>query len=105
MATSEGINDVICGGITNIASNSVEIENLGRFAVDQYNEKQNKMLQFVKVSNAKQQLVAGYMYYLTLEALDGDKKKVYEAKVWQKIMNQGKELTEFKEAGEAAASS
>ncbi|MBA0684118.1 hypothetical protein Goari_025722, partial [Gossypium aridum] len=38
------------------------------------------MLQFKKVTNVKQQVVSGTMYYITLEAMDGDKTKVYEAK-------------------------
>ncbi|KAJ4724522.1 Cysteine proteinase inhibitor [Melia azedarach] len=99
MATVGGLRDM------QGTSNSLEIEDLGRFAVDQHNKKQNAMLQYGKVLTAKQQVVAGTMYHLTLEAQDGDKKKVYEAKVWEKPWLKFKELTEFKEVGEAAASS
>lgn len=49
----------------------------------------------------KEQVVAGTMYYITLEALDGDKKKVYEAKVWVKPWMDFKEVQEFKIVGDA----
>ncbi|MFQ6650214.1 hypothetical protein Gotur_022172 [Gossypium turneri] len=50
------------------------------------------MLQFKKVTNVKQQVVFGTMYYITLEAIDGDKTKVYEAKVWDMPWMNFKEL-------------
>ena len=46
--------------------------------------------------NAKQQVVAGTVYYITLEVTDGGKKKVYEAKIWEKPWLNFKELQEFK---------
>jgi hypothetical protein len=48
------------------------------------------------VVNAKQQVVAGTLYYITLEVTDGGKKKVYEAKIWEKPWLNFKELQEFK---------
>ena len=57
---------------------------------------QNSALEFVKVISAKQQVVAGTMYYITLEATDGVKKQVYEAKVWEQAWLNFKELQEFK---------
>lgn len=45
---------------------------------------------------AKEQVVAGKLYHLTLEAIDGGKKKVYEAKVWVKPWMNFKQLQEFK---------
>nr|5ML9_B Chain B, Affimer F4 with specificity for Fc gamma receptor IIIa [synthetic construct] len=94
--------------------NSLEIEELARFAVDEHNKKENALLEFVRVVKAKEQYedehwFPGTMYYLTLEAKDGGKKKLYEAKVWVKNtaappshMN-FKELQEFKPVGDAAA--
>nr|4N6T_A Chain A, Adhiron [Populus euphratica]4N6U_A Chain A, Adhiron [Populus euphratica]6QOZ_C Chain C, Affimer binding protein [synthetic construct] len=76
--------------------NSLEIEELARFAVDEHNKKENALLEFVRVVKAKEQVVAGTMYYLTLEAKDGGKKKLYEAKVWVKPWENFKELQEFK---------
>ncbi|GAB2277124.1 hypothetical protein Dimus_011831 [Dionaea muscipula] len=66
---------------------------------------QNTLLEFKKVVNAKEQVVAGTMHYITLEATDGGKRKVYEVKIWVKPWENFKELTEFKYLGDAAAAS
>ncbi|GMI97379.1 ARABIDOPSIS THALIANA PHYTOCYSTATIN 6, cystatin B [Hibiscus trionum] len=94
------------GGISQAegSANSLEIENLARFAVDEHNKKGNALLQFKKVTNVKQQVVSGTLYYITLEAIDGDKIKVYEAKVWEKPWLNFKELQDFKLIGDATAS-
>uniref|UniRef100_UPI004069929C Affimer (JR-Aff7) n=1 Tax=synthetic construct TaxID=32630 RepID=UPI004069929C len=91
-----------------MASNSLEIEELARFAVDEHNKKENALLEFVRVVKAKEQMFQWRvefitMYYLTLEAKDGGKKKLYEAKVWVKAAENFKELQEFKPVGDAAA--
>ncbi|XP_057782171.1 cysteine proteinase inhibitor-like isoform X2 [Salvia miltiorrhiza] len=59
--------------------NSIEIEDLARFAVAEHNKKENTLLEFKKVIDVKEQVVAGTMYYITLVAADGGKDKVYEA--------------------------
>ncbi|PKI57806.1 cysteine proteinase inhibitor-like [Punica granatum] len=97
MATAGGIREV--GG----NENSLEIDALARFAVDEHNKKENSLLQFDKVVNAKQQVVSGTVYYLTVEATDGGAKKVYEAKIWVKPWMNFKELQEFKLIGDAPA--
>lgn len=51
--------------------------------------------------NVKQQVVAGTMHYITLEAVDGGQKKVYEAKVWEKAWQNFKEVQEFNLLGNA----
>ncbi|KAJ0978938.1 hypothetical protein J5N97_014412 [Dioscorea zingiberensis] len=79
--------------------NSAEIQNLARFAIDEHNKKENAVLQFARVVEAKEQVVAGTLHHLTLEAIDAGKKKVYEAKVWVKPWLDFKELQEFKHAG------
>jgi cystatin-C len=43
------------------------------------------------------------MYYLTVEAKDGETKKLYEAKVWEKPWENFKELQEFKPVEESAS--
>ncbi|XP_028082046.1 cysteine proteinase inhibitor A-like isoform X1 [Camellia sinensis] len=113
MAELGGITDVegaansskraISGGITEVkdAENSLEMASLARFAVDEHNKKENACLEFSKVVNAKQQVVAGMMYYITLEATNGGQKKAYEAKVWEKSWMKFKELQEFKPIGDA----
>ncbi|OAY43354.1 cysteine proteinase inhibitor A [Manihot esculenta] len=78
--------------------NSVEIESLARFAVQEHNKKQNALLEFVRVLKVKEQVVAGKLYYLTLEAIDVGHKKWYEAKVWVKPWTNFKQLEEFKHA-------
>ncbi|XP_014504954.1 multicystatin-like [Vigna radiata var. radiata] len=74
------------------------IQNLGRFAVDQYNKEQNANLKFVRVIHAKLQIVKGSLYYLTLEAKDAESKNVYEAQVWE---FNSTELVEFKRVNDA----
>ncbi|KAJ9146627.1 hypothetical protein P3X46_028866 [Hevea brasiliensis] len=95
------------GGVTEVegSANSVEINSLARYAVDDYNQKQNALLEFKKVVNAKQQVVAGTIYYITLEVTDGGQKKVYEAKVWEKPWLNFKEVQEFKLIGDAPSDS
>ncbi|KAJ7964950.1 Cysteine proteinase inhibitor [Quillaja saponaria] len=85
--------------------NSLEIENLARFAVAEHNKKENALLEFGRVVNTKQQVVSGTIYYITLEATDGGKKKVYEAKIWEKAWLNFKELQEFKPLGDASSGS
>ncbi|XP_044472067.1 cysteine proteinase inhibitor-like [Mangifera indica] len=97
MATLGGVRDI------DVTANAIEIDSLARFAVDEYNKKQNSTLQFVKVVKAKQQVVSGTVYYLTLEAKEGDQKKLYEAKVWEKPWLHFKELQEFKLLDAASA--
>lgn len=58
--------------------------------------KQNTLLEFARVLKAKEQVVAGKLYHLTLEASDAGKKKIYEAKVWVKPWMNFKKLEEFK---------
>ncbi|KAI3723698.1 hypothetical protein L2E82_35454 [Cichorium intybus] len=75
--------------------NSLEIDDLAKFAVDEHNKKQNSLLEFGKVISTKQQVVSGTVYYITLEAKDGGAKKSYEAKVWVKPWMNFKELQAF----------
>ncbi|PWA81787.1 cystatin A [Artemisia annua] len=85
------------GGIRDINNlNGIEIQNLARFALDQHNKKENSLLKFVRLVKAKEQVVAGMLYHMTLEANDAGKTKVYETKVWVKPWMNFKEMTEFK---------
>ncbi|KAI4305885.1 hypothetical protein L6164_029218 [Bauhinia variegata] len=95
------------GGISDVPGNqnSAEIDDLARFSVDEYNKKENALLQFEKVINAKQQVVAGTVYYLTIEVTDGGKKKIYEAKIWVKPWLNFKEVQEFKLVGDVPGQS
>jgi hypothetical protein len=64
---------------------------------------QNALLEFVRVVEAKEQVVAGTVHHLTLEALEAGRKKVYEAKVWVKPWLHFKELQEFRHTGDATS--
>ncbi|XP_052117105.1 cysteine proteinase inhibitor-like [Arachis duranensis] len=94
------------GGISTVegSQNSATTESLGRFAVEEHNKKENTVLEFIKVVNAREQVVSGTLYYITLEAMDAEKEKLYEAKVWVKPWLNFKELQEFKLIGEVVAS-
>ncbi|CAH9134800.1 unnamed protein product [Cuscuta epithymum] len=82
--------------------NDGEIESLGRFAVLEHNKIENALLEFRKVIDAKEQAVSGKMYHLTLEAIDGGRKRIYEAKVWVKPwLKNFKQLQDFKRSYEA----
>ncbi|KAH0904808.1 hypothetical protein HID58_044311 [Brassica napus] len=95
------------GGVRDVPANenSVEVESLARFAVDEHNKKENALLEFARVVKAKEQVVAGTMHHLTLEIIEAGKKKLYEAKVWVKPWLNFKELQEFKPASDDGAPS
>ncbi|CAN1343834.1 Cysteine proteinase inhibitor 12, partial [Linum perenne] len=83
-------------------SNSDHIEGLARFAVDEHNKKENAVVEFLRVVEAKEQVVAGTMHHLVIEAADAGKKKLYQAKVWVKPWMNFKELQEFKHSGDSS---
>ncbi|PWA89724.1 cysteine proteinase inhibitor 12 [Artemisia annua] len=86
----------VLGGVRNSTStNSNEIDDLARFAVDQHNKKENKMLKLARVVKAQEQVVAGTMHHLTLEVDDAGGNKIYLAKIWVKPWENFKELQEF----------
>ncbi|OEL27937.1 Cystatin-1 [Dichanthelium oligosanthes] len=72
----------LAGGVTDVPpnDNDIHLQELARFAVDEHNKKTNALLEYEKLVKAKTQVVAGTMYYLTVEVKDGDAKKLYEAK-------------------------
>ncbi|KAJ6428186.1 hypothetical protein OIU84_023577 [Salix udensis] len=94
MATLGGVHD------SKASQNSVEIDSLARFAVEEHNKKENAMLEFARVVKAEEQVVSGTMYHLTIEAIEAGKKNIYEAKVWVKPWLNFMELMEFKHAGD-----
>ncbi|BFG20592.1 hypothetical protein CerSpe_068660 [Prunus speciosa] len=94
MATLGGVHE------SHASQNSLETEDLARFAVQDHNNKENALLEFVRVVKAKEQVVAGTLHHLTIEAIDAGKKKLYEAKVWVKPWMGFKEVQEFKHAGD-----
>ncbi|XP_023530395.1 cysteine proteinase inhibitor A-like [Cucurbita pepo subsp. pepo] len=97
----------LLGGAKEVPANqnSVETDELARFAVDEHNKKANALLEFSKVVKVKEQVVSGTMYHITLEASDGGQKKVYEAKIWVKVWENFKQLQEFKLVGDGSVGS
>lgn len=61
----------------------------------------NAPLEFARVVKAQEQVVAGTLHHLTLEAIDAGEKKIYHAKVWVKPWLNFKELTEFEHVADA----
>lgn len=59
----------------------------------------NSLLEFTRVVKAREQVVSGKLHHLTIEAVDGGEKKIYEAQVWVKPWLNFKELQDFKHAG------
>ncbi|KAJ3669212.1 hypothetical protein LUZ60_011162 [Juncus effusus] len=86
-------------------TNSTEMESLARFAIDEHNKKENSMLEFVRVVKAREQVVAGLMYYLTMEAKEGKMTNWYDAKLWIKPWMNFKKLEEFKLSDQKGATS
>jgi hypothetical protein len=56
---------------------------------------QNGMLEFERLVKVREQTVAGTMYYFTVEVKEGGAKKMYEAKVWEKLWENFKQLHSF----------
>ncbi|XVE90744.1 hypothetical protein DITRI_Ditri20bG0101700 [Diplodiscus trichospermus] len=87
------------GGVRDFL-NSAEIQSLAQFAVQQQNQKENAFLELARVLKAKEQVVAGKIYHLTLEVADAGQNTLYEAKVWVKPWLNFKKLLEFKPASD-----
>ncbi|KAK6155284.1 hypothetical protein DH2020_009532 [Rehmannia glutinosa] len=64
MATLGGVRD-----------SNAEIDSLARFAVDQHNDKENTLLELVRVVKAQEQVVLGTLHHLTLEVVDAGEEK------------------------------
>ncbi|XP_057766960.1 cysteine proteinase inhibitor 6 [Salvia miltiorrhiza] len=79
---------------------TADLHSLAKFAVDHHNNKENALLELVRVVKAQEQVVAGTLHHLTLEVIDSGKKKLYEAKIWVKPWEDFMELQEFKHVGD-----
>ncbi|RWR76315.1 Cystatin domain-containing protein [Cinnamomum micranthum f. kanehirae] len=72
------------------------VQGLGKFSVLEYNKEKNAYLSFKSVVDGQEQVVAGVNYLLTVEAMDGEVTKTYEALVWEKDWEGFKRLISFK---------
>lgn len=88
------------------AENNLELEELGRFAVEQHNAKEDTAtsLSFVRVVSAKQQIVQGKLYTITIEAVSEGQSGHYEARVWLKPWEKHRSLEGFKFLGPSLTS-
>ena len=105
MAEAQGRGPLL-GGIQDAPAgreNDLHTIELARFAVAEHNSKANAMLEFERLVKVRQQVVAGYMHYFTIEVKEGGAKKLYEAKVWEKAWENFKQLQDFKPAADAAS--
>ncbi|CAO2834799.1 unnamed protein product [Amaranthus hypochondriacus] len=86
------------GGVP-IDPKSAKIQELGVWAVDQYNKEKKACLKFENALKAEQEMVAGMLYYIDVEASDGGPIPFvgkYEAKVLVEEWNNIMKLVEFK---------
>ncbi|PAN27975.1 hypothetical protein PAHAL_5G121800 [Panicum hallii] len=102
--------DLRCGGVRDApgCENDPCAIDLARFAVDAHNKNADGscvcrwphacQLEFEKLVKVKEQLVSGTLYYFTIEAKDGEAKKLYEAKVYECPWRNLMELRDFNPA-------
>nr|3UL5_A Chain A, Canecystatin-1 [Saccharum officinarum]3UL5_B Chain B, Canecystatin-1 [Saccharum officinarum]3UL5_C Chain C, Canecystatin-1 [Saccharum officinarum]3UL5_D Chain D, Canecystatin-1 [Saccharum officinarum]3UL6_A Chain A, Canecystatin-1 [Saccharum officinarum]3UL6_B Chain B, Canecystatin-1 [Saccharum officinarum] len=82
--------------------NDLEAIELARFAVAEHNSKTNAMLEFERLVKVRHQVVAGTMHHFTVQVKEaGGGKKLYEAKVWEKVWENFKQLQSFQPVGDA----
>uniref|UniRef100_A0A0E0DTF7 Cysteine proteinase inhibitor n=1 Tax=Oryza meridionalis TaxID=40149 RepID=A0A0E0DTF7_9ORYZ len=94
-----GIHDAPAG-----RENDLSTVELARFAVAEHNSKANAMLELERVVKVRQQVVGGFMHYLTVEVKEpGGAKKLYEAKVWERAWENFKQLQDFKPLDDTTA--
>ncbi|BAS94690.1 cysteine proteinase inhibitor 2 [Oryza sativa Japonica Group] len=94
-----GIHDAPAG-----RENDLTTVELARFAVAEHNSKANAMLELERVVKVRQQVVGGFMHYLTVEVKEpGGANKLYEAKVWERAWENFKQLQDFKPLDDATA--
>ncbi|XP_055962068.1 uncharacterized protein LOC126681862 [Mercurialis annua] len=81
-----------------------ELKNIVDFAIEQQNKNEGSHLQLVKIIKANCACVAGEMYYVTLDAKDGeDNIDTYEAQVYDGI--QERDLMLFRQSKTPSGSS
>ncbi|XP_004239826.1 cysteine proteinase inhibitor 5 [Solanum lycopersicum] len=77
-----------------------KVAEIGKFAVDQYNENTKSKLVFKRVVKGETQVVAGTNYRLVISATDGGRRSrsgdKYLAEVWDKPWMSWRNLTSFK---------
>ncbi|XP_023520814.1 cysteine proteinase inhibitor 5-like [Cucurbita pepo subsp. pepo] len=72
------------------------IQEIGKFAVSEYNKQSKGALEFKDVVKGESQVVSGTNYRLVIEAKKGESIGKYQALVWEKAWQHFMELTSFK---------
>ncbi|XP_022761814.1 cysteine proteinase inhibitor B-like [Durio zibethinus] len=94
----------IVGGKTQVndVKNNKEVQELGKFSVEEYNRSQGDFrsnggteLVFSQVVEAQKQVASGFKYYLKIEAMQNGANKTFESVVVVKPWVQSKELINF----------
>nr|DAD20296.1 TPA_asm: hypothetical protein HUJ06_021759 [Nelumbo nucifera] len=76
--------------------NDSHVQEIGQFAVTEYNKNAKTNLQFQKVVRGESQVVAGFNYRLILEATNKGVANNYEAVVWEQSWTNSRNLTSFR---------
>ncbi|XP_021756375.1 cysteine proteinase inhibitor A-like [Chenopodium quinoa] len=84
------------GGLQPVEPTNPKIQEIAAWAVEEHNKEQGTCLEYEKVLKAEQQVVAGMMYYIELEAANGCLMNKYFAKVFDQSWTQTRKLEEFK---------
>ncbi|KAF3775568.1 Multicystatin [Nymphaea thermarum] len=77
--------------VTGVQTNA-EIQELGRFSVEEHNRKRNAHVAFRRVVEAQRQVVSGIEYYLRIEAEEGGSVRLFDAAVVVKAWLRSREL-------------
>ncbi|ERN02578.1 hypothetical protein AMTRI_Chr06g195630 [Amborella trichopoda] len=80
--------------IPNVKSNT-EVQDLGKFCVEKYNQVHDSRLVFSEVVQGERQVVSGMKYYLLIEAKDGDVLKKFDAVVVVQAWRHSKQMLSF----------
>ncbi|GMI96088.1 hypothetical protein HRI_003278100 [Hibiscus trionum] len=94
--TAVNVQGTILGGISDATADE-GVQDLGKFAVDEYNKQkgnEGNPLEFSQVVQANKQIVAGTKYLLKIEASDKGEKKTFNSEVLIKP-TQEKEMLSF----------
>ncbi|XP_031477423.1 cysteine proteinase inhibitor 4-like [Nymphaea colorata] len=77
---------------------NAEIQELGRFSVEEHNMRRNAHVAFLRVVEAQRQVVSGIEYYLRIEAEEGGAVRLFDAAVVVKAWLRSRELVSFESA-------
>ncbi|KAF3775567.1 Cysteine proteinase inhibitor 10 [Nymphaea thermarum] len=83
--------------VPNVQTN-LEVQELGRFSVEEHNRRDGADVAFLRVVEAQRQVVSGIMYYLRIEGVEGGATRVFDASVVVKAWLRSRELVSFEPA-------